>query len=110
MQNNQITTTVSIEDVMQIKTIAKLDERELLLSLAAYVNELIMTNFERLVQLLYRIDVSEEKLKKLLRQNPESDAGIIIADLIIERQKQKILINTEENFGFRFEESEEELL
>ena len=110
MQNNQITTTVSIEDVMQIKTIAKLDERELLLSLAAYVNELIMTNFERLVQLLYRIDVSEEKLKKLLRQNPESDAGIIIADLIIERQKQKILINTDENFGFRFEESEEELL
>ncbi|MEN9963413.1 MAG: hypothetical protein RL582_508 [Bacteroidota bacterium] len=110
MQNNQITTTVSIEDVMQIKTIAKLDERELLLSLAAYVNELIMTNFERLVQLLYRIDVSEEKLKKLLRQNPESDAGIIIADLIIDRQKQKILINTEENFGFRFEESEEELL
>lgn len=110
MQNNQITTTVSIEEVMQIKTIAKLDERELFLSLAAYVNELIMTNFERLVQLLYRIDVSEEKLKKLLRQNPESDAGIIIADLIIERQKQKILINTEEKFGFRFEESEEELL
>jgi hypothetical protein len=110
MQNNQITTTVSIEDVMQIKTIAKLDERELLHSLAAYVNELIMTNFERLVQLLYRIDVSEEKLKKLLRQNPESDAGMIIADLIIERQKQKLLIYTDENFGFRFEESEEELL
>ncbi len=110
MQNNQTPTTVSIEEIMQIKTIAKLDDQDLLLSLAAYVNELIMTNFERLVQLLYRIDVSEEKLKKLLRKNPESDAGIIIADLIIDRQKQKFLINTEENFGFRFEESEEELL
>jgi hypothetical protein len=110
MQNNQTPTTVSIEEIMQIKTIAKLDDQDLLLSLAAYVNELIMTNFERLVQLLYRIDVSEEKLKKLLRQNPESDAGLIIANLIIERQKQKFLINTEENFGFRFEESEEELL
>ena len=110
MQNNQTPTTVSIEEIMQIKTIAKLDDHDLLLSLAAYVNELIMTNFERLVQLLYRIDVSEEKLKKLLRQNPESDAGLIIANLIIERQKQKILINTDENFGFRFEESEEEML
>lgn len=109
MQNNQ-TTTVTIEEIMQIKTIAKLDDHDLLLSLAAYVNELIMTNFERLVQLLYRIDVSEEKLKKLLRQNPESNAGLIIASLIIERQKQKILVNTEENLGFHFKDSDEELL
>jgi len=58
--------------------------------LAAYINQLILQNFERLVSLLYRIDVSEEKVKTLLQQNPGDTAGSIIASLIIERQLQKI--------------------
>ena len=43
-----------------------------------------------LVQILYRIDVSEKKIKTLLKENQGSDAGKIIASLIIERQMQKI--------------------
>ena len=52
--------------------------------------ELILNNFELLIQLLYRIDVSESKLKKLLLENQNEDAGKMIAALIIERQIQKI--------------------
>ncbi len=59
-------------------------------ALAAYINKLINTNFETLVSLLYRIDVSEPKIKALLSGNPEKNAGDIIAALIIERQQQKI--------------------
>jgi hypothetical protein len=58
--------------------------------LAKHVNQLLQTNFEQLVNLLYRIDVSEKNLKALLAQNPKQDAGDIIAVLIIERQLQKI--------------------
>lgn len=58
--------------------------------LAKHVNHLLQTNFEQLVNLLYRIDVSEKNLKELLAQNPKQDAGDIIAVLIIERQLQKI--------------------
>jgi hypothetical protein len=58
--------------------------------LSAYINGLIKNDFEKLVTYLYRIDVNEEKLKALLRQNPGVDAGNIIATLIIERQEQKI--------------------
>ena len=58
--------------------------------LAAYINHLIQADFEKLVSLLYRIDVSENKLKYLLNENPGEDAGKIIAGLIIERQMQKI--------------------
>lgn len=58
--------------------------------LAAFVNNLINTNFEKLVSLLYRIDVSEIKLKELLKNNEDKNAGDIIAALIIERQQQKI--------------------
>ena len=58
--------------------------------LAEKINNLIQTDFHKLVAILYRLDVSEEKTKKLLKENPDSDAGILITDLIIERQEQKI--------------------
>jgi hypothetical protein len=54
------------------------------------INELINNDFNALVQLLYRIDINEKKLKKLLKQNENADTAIIISDLIIERQLQKI--------------------
>ena len=59
-------------------------------SLAAHIIGLINTDFNQLVFLLYRIDVSENKLKYLLSQQEGQDSGQLIADLIIERQMQKI--------------------
>lgn len=58
--------------------------------LATYINQLIKNDFEKLVTCLYRIDVNEQKLKLLLQQFPDEDAGNIIASLIMERQEQKI--------------------
>jgi hypothetical protein len=54
------------------------------------VNRLIRADFSRLINSLYRLDVSETKLKYLLQQNSGENAPAIIADLIIERQVQKI--------------------
>lgn len=54
------------------------------------INDLINRDFQKLVSILYRMDVSETKLKQLLNENPETDAGIIIGSLMIERQEQKI--------------------
>lgn len=56
--------------------------------LAEYIRQLIDTDFQRLVQLLYRLDVSEEKLKNLLSDNPSGDAGAMIAQLVMERMEQ----------------------
>ena len=58
--------------------------------LQSEISRLIMEDFEKLVQLLYRIDVSENKLRQTLSENPATDAATIIADLIIERQIQKL--------------------
>ena len=58
--------------------------------LAEKINELITTDFQKLVLVLYHMDVSEIKLKRLLKENPGIDAGPIIADLMIERQAEKI--------------------
>jgi uncharacterized protein YwgA len=57
--------------------------------LAVLINRLINTDFEKLAGILYKIDVSEKKLKKLLSDNPDTDAGLLIADLVIERQTEK---------------------
>lgn len=58
--------------------------------LSEKMNELIKNNFNHLVQILYQLDVNETKLKQVLKENPNEDAGKIIATLIIERQSQKI--------------------
>ena len=53
--------------------------------LIAFINDCIQHDFNKLVQLLYRIDVSEEKLKYILQLNPNEDAAKLIAAVIIER-------------------------
>jgi hypothetical protein len=60
-------------------------------SLATEIDRLIGTDFPKLINVLYRLDISEQKLKQLLKENPSAGAGIIITDLIIERQVEKML-------------------
>jgi hypothetical protein len=67
-----------------------IDERDLLRQqLAVYVNELILHDFDQLVQVLYRVDVEEKKLKSLLKDHPGSDAATLITDLILQRLEAK---------------------
>ncbi len=58
--------------------------------LAAYINELINHDFSKLISILYRADVSEAKLKSLLKTSPGVDAGFLICELMIERELKKI--------------------
>lgn len=74
--------------------------------LASKINDLINNDFSLLVQLLYRIDVNESKLKRLLKENNTVDAAGIIASLIIERQLQKIRSRKESSRDNNFDEEE----
>ncbi len=58
--------------------------------LAEIVNGWIRSDFTRLVQFLYRIDISESRLRLLLEENSEEDTGQLLARLILERLWQKI--------------------
>jgi hypothetical protein len=53
------------------------------------VNYLIEQDFNALIQILYSLDINENKLKKLLHDNTSEDAGDLIADMIIQRQTEK---------------------
>ena len=61
-------------------------EEALEAALAEKVNAMIQGNFDQLLQLLYRIDINEQRLRWLLVENEGEDAGRIIARLIMERQ------------------------
>ena len=65
--------------------------------LIVFINDLIQNNFQRLVAILYKVDVDENKLKRILKEDAGTDAGEIIAGLIIEREIQKI--ETRKKFG-----------
>ena len=81
-------------------------EEEFLNALTNAVEELLQKDFPRLVQLLYRLDVDEEKLKKQLKDNQGSDAAGVIAEMIIKRQLEKQ--KTRKRFGPEGNTSEEE--
>ena len=82
-----------IAEVLQVAQIQlpKIHSSTLLTkAIAERINNLITNDFSLLISILYRLDISEKKLKQLLQQTSNSTAGDIIAALIIERQLEKI--------------------
>lgn len=73
----------------------KLTMAELQLTLSNYINELINSDFEKLVFYLYRIDVNETKMKQLLQKQGGENASGLIAQLIIDRQLEKLKARAE---------------
>jgi len=87
---SHIPASVTDRILATIHTLPEKLPEEILEQLISLVNELINTDFHALVQLLYRIDVDEKKLKQLLKEHEGVNAASIIAGLIIKRQVQKI--------------------
>lgn len=84
---NQINKSFEIKSnlLAEVKT-----DRDLLLLVASYIQELINTDFEHLLWLLYKIDVNEKKIKTALEDSNLENSSIVIAEMIIEREKEKI--------------------
>ena len=71
------------------------------------INYLIVNDFNKLIYILYRADINELKLNKLLAENKKEDAGKIIAALFIQRQLEKIKSREENKMNTTdFEEEE----
>jgi hypothetical protein len=94
MNDNELL-IVELRNELQLELADKIPLGDMEKKLAEYVNDLIIHDFKRLVSLLYRIDVNERKLKNMLQEHKNADAGNVIAKLIIERQLQKIKTRSE---------------
>lgn len=76
--------------VQDIKNLDELKEESLFRSLSSFINEMLLHHFNELIQLLYRLDIDEQKLRTLLLENRSTDSGDLIARMILQRQEQKI--------------------
>lgn len=77
--------------LQQLTEEVSLDQRESVKQqLVDGINYLLVHNFSGLVQILYRVDVNETRLKQLLQDHPQTDAAVLIADLLMERQEEKL--------------------
>jgi hypothetical protein len=80
-----------LSELVNTYLVAKNSEEEFKTKLYPVVLELLMNKASQLYQVLYRIDVKEEKVKNAFVDNPLAElAAERITMLIIERQKEKI--------------------
>jgi hypothetical protein len=87
-----------MEDLKSLTTIISRDfEIEDLLSEALLRERLVQAfaylldnDISKMMNILYRTDVNEDKLKKLLISNSELPSAEVIADAYLARQKEKI--------------------
>jgi hypothetical protein len=77
--------------LQQVKTKDVEHYQEILQKLTEIINYLINHRFERLVQLLYTVDIDERQLKQTLRDNSDKEAAVVIAELVLQRQIQKLI-------------------
>jgi hypothetical protein len=69
---------------------AGISEENLRLKMIHAFSYLLDHDISRMMNILYRADVDEDKLKSLLIDSAQLPSAEIIADAYIERQKQKV--------------------
>lgn len=74
------------------EVVESFDEEQAIGMLAKAVSQLLDRDFERLLQICYRIDLGEEKLKKILHESEPDQVSSDLAKALWERQKLKIEI------------------
>ena len=86
-QVSQIIAQLSLTLEVELADGKSMDQLQAII--ANRINYLISHDFEKLLRILYQVDISEKQLKKNLLENKE-DAASLIAQMIIERQLQKM--------------------
>jgi len=74
-------------DIKATTMVTSLDE--LISKVAEIISHLLDRNFEKLLWILYRVDVDEEKAKHLLSSHMPDQAPHILAELVVNRQLKK---------------------
>lgn len=68
------------------------DEEQAISVLSKVIAYMLDREFERLLQICYRIDLGEEKLKKILHESEPDRVAPDLAQALWNRQKQKVEI------------------
>lgn len=80
------------KDFLLPELVEGFSEEKALQILTKAISQLMDRNFERLLQICYRIDLSEKKLKEILHESEPEKVASDLAQALWERQKQKVEI------------------
>lgn len=90
MNINETATLIANDFEMSPETTAFLTEEQLLEALSEHVEMMMKYRLEILMSTLYRLDVSEKKVNLAMSPSASVAPNIGIAQLIIDRQKQRL--------------------
>ncbi len=79
---------VSVNFELQKREIISLEDLHYILS--ERIRELLDKNIEKLVYVLYRIDVGQKKTDDIFNNPSKDEISALLADAVIERQLQKV--------------------
>ena len=74
------------------ENIAAFNEEKAISTLSKVISYMLDREFERLLQICYRIDLGEEKLKRILYESEPDQIAPDLAKALWNRQKQKLEI------------------
>lgn len=89
----------ALEKELQLPVPEILPKEDVFRLVASRIDYLLHNDFHRLISLLYRLDVSETKLRTLLAEQPGTDAAELITGLLLERLM--LSIKTRQAYGSR---------
>jgi hypothetical protein len=94
MENSPLSDTFSLlsKDFTLPEIKEGFDEAKAIEFLSKAVSQLLDRDFERLLQICYRIDLGENRLKKILHEAKPDQVASDLAKALWERQKQKVEI------------------
>ncbi len=92
MEHNKALTAV-VNGLQIEETVSERSSEEQRKVLVTFIDDLLRNDFNRLLSILYRVDISEEKLKRTLAQNKDTQvrSAELIAQLLVEREQEKII-------------------
>jgi len=85
------TVAVDLKDLLQLPVIPESMDREgLAKAIAPMVSQLLNREFERFLQLCYRLDLGEGKVREILNQSPPEEMTERMSLAIVDRQLIKV--------------------
>ncbi len=83
-----------LQSLWEITLPENFSEQDLLDLLRQRIEYLLINDFSKLLNIMYRLDIPEEKFKQAMAENGMPAMADRIAQLVLEREIQKIKIRT----------------
>ena len=90
MSNDLPSKSVRLPGIEKINIDEEFNEEELLFTLSNSIASLLETQPDLLLSSLYRMDISESKVRKILDNKEAKDFPIQLAKLVLKRQKASL--------------------